>query len=384
MTKTIYTAFLLLSTFHLAFSQHEQVPGTVVAHYPAKDQIYIGSPSIVILDDGTYVASYQKFGKELSRTGQPEETLIATSSDRGKSWEEVASIKPFSWANLFVYQAELYLMGTAGHYGPMAICKSTDGGRNWTTPSILRDDEEYHTAPMPMLIHNGRIFRAMEDRNPREKWGVNFRSFVVSAPLDADLLKPASWTVSNRLRYNQDWPGRAWLEGNMVVDPDGQMWNILRNDFHPNGGQACMIQVSEYGETVDFDPESGFIKFPGGCKKFTIRYDGVSKRYWALSNYIPDEYKGGNPERTRNTLALLSSSDLKNWAVNKIVLQDPDVTYTGFQYADWQFEGDDLIALIRTAYEEPDGTKAHNCHDANYITFYRIEDFRKYTEDIRK
>jgi hypothetical protein len=44
---------------------------------------------------------------------------------------------------------------------------------------------------------------------------------------------------------------------------------------------------------------------------------------------------------------------------------------TGFQYADWQFDGDDLIYLVRTSY---DG--GHNYHDANRITFHRIEDFR--------
>ncbi|GJM33593.1 MAG: hypothetical protein DHS20C18_25940 [Saprospiraceae bacterium] len=363
------------------FGQSE-VPGVIVAHSPAETNIYIGSPSIVILHDGTYVAAYQKFGKELARLGKQEETFIATSNDRGKSWQEIAAMKPFSWANLFVYQTELYLMGTAGHYGPLVISKSLDGGKTWTKPidkqqGLLRDEEEYHTAPVPILIHNGRIFRAMEDRNPREKWGVNFRSFVVSAPLDADLLKASSWTVSNRLRYNQDWPGRAWLEGNLVVSPEGEIWNILRNDIHPEGGKACIIKVSEYGETVTFDPENGFIDFPGGCKKFTIRYDGVSKRYWSLTNYIPEEFKGHNPERTRNTLALISSSDLRNWVVNKIVLQHPDVAHTGFQYADWQFEGNDIITLIRTAYPEPDGTKAHNCHDANYITFFRVENFRK-------
>lgn len=360
-------------------------PGVVVGHSPAETRVYLGSPSIVVLDDGTYVAAYQTFGKELRRRGEPEETIIATSRDRGASWEQLDTIRKMSWANLFLFRGELYLMGTAGHYGPLVIRKSLDGGKSWTAPEsreqgLLRDDQEYHTAPMPMLLHNGRIYRAIEDRNPPEKWGVNFRSMVISAPLGADLLKASSWAVSNRLRYDPEWPGRAWLEGNLVVGPEGKIWNILRNDTRPEGGSACMIQVSEYGETVSFDPETGFIAFPGGCKKFTIRYDAVSGRYWSLSNYIPDEYRGHNPERTRNTLALVSSANLRDWEVNKIVLQHPDVEYTGFQYADWQFEGEDIIALIRTAYPEPGGAKAHNCHDANYITFYRVEGFRDFVD----
>lgn len=361
----------------------QEVPGVVVGHSPAATNIYLGSPSIVILDDGTYVASYQTFGKELKKMGEPEETIIAASRDRGKTWTKLAALKPMSWANLFPFRGELYLMGTAGHYGPLVIRKSRDSGKSWTEPTsagtgILRADEEYHTAPVPMAIHNGRIFRAVEDRNPPEEWGVNFRSLIISAPVEADLLKASSWTASNRLRYDQEWPGRAWLEGNVVVGPEGKIWNILRNDNRPDGGIACMIEVSKYGETVQFDPETGFIDFPGGSKKFTIRYDAVSGRYWSLSNYIPEEYKGENPARIRNTLALISSEDLRNWTVDKIILQHPDVIYTGFQYADWQFEGNDLIALVRTAYTEPDGTKAHNYHDANYITFHRVENFRSY------
>jgi hypothetical protein len=170
----------------------------------------------------------------------------------------------------------------------------------------------------------------------------------------------------------------------VVVTPQGEIVNILRNDNRPEGGKACIIRVSKYGDQVSFDPETGFIDFPGGCKKFNIRYDAVSGRYWALSNYIPEEYKGGNPERTRNTLALVSSRDLRNWEVNKIVLQHPDVTYVGFQYADWRTDGNDMVALIRTAYPEPDGTNANNCHDSNYIIFYRIKDFRYYQSEIRK
>jgi hypothetical protein len=38
---------------------------------------------------------------------------------------------------------------------------------------------------------------------------------------------------------------------------------------------------------------------------------------------------------------------------------------------DWQFEGDDVIAAVRTAFRG-----AHNFHDSNYIVFQRIPRFR--------
>lgn len=44
---------------------------------------------------------------------------------------------------------------------------------------------------------------------------------------------------------------------------------------------------------------------------------------------------------------------------------------TGFQYVDWQFDGEDLIYVVRVAY---DG--AHNFHDANRLTFHKLGGFR--------
>ena len=44
---------------------------------------------------------------------------------------------------------------------------------------------------------------------------------------------------------------------------------------------------------------------------------------------------------------------------------------TGFQYVDWHFDREDIIYLVRTAY-----IGAHNFHDANRVTFSRVERFR--------
>jgi len=52
---------------------------------------------------------------------------------------------------------------------------------------------------------------------------------------------------------------------------------------------------------------------------------------------------------------------------------DQSIDLTGFQYPDWQFDGEDMICLVRVAY---DG--AHSFHDSNRITFHRIENFRRW------
>jgi len=86
----------------------------------------------------------------------------------------------------------------------------------------------------------------------------------------------------------------------------------------------------------------------------------------------------GNPERTRNAVTLMSSPDLRQWSIRSVVLYHPDVDLHGFQYLDWQFETNDLIAISRTAFDDESGG-AHNQHDANDITFHRVTNFRKLT-----
>ena len=41
---------------------HSGVPGVVLAHSPGATGVYIGSPSLVVLENGTYLASHDFFG----------------------------------------------------------------------------------------------------------------------------------------------------------------------------------------------------------------------------------------------------------------------------------------------------------------------------------
>ena len=356
-----------------------KVPGVVVAYSPAKSKQYIGSPGLAVLPNGDYVASHDFFGPGSTKS----RTVVYGSTDKGNTWQKRADVEGQWWSSLFVHRDNLYLMGTRREYGFVVIRRSTDGGKTWTTPrdkdsGMLHDDGRYHCAPVPVVVHDNRIWRAMEDAMGPGGWGSHFRAFMMSAPLDADLLKASSWTSSNRLARNPDWlEGKfgGWLEGNAVVTPEGKIVDILRADYRTGAEKAAVVEISADGKTATFDPAKGFRDFPGGCKKFTIRHDARSKRYWALTNDVPAKHRGPAPQRTRNTLALISSADLKTWEVRAVVLYNADTEKHGFQYADWLFDGDDLIALVRTAHDDGVGG-AKNQHDANFLTFHRIKGFR--------
>lgn len=357
-------------------------PGIVIDHIAAATGTYIGSPSLAVLQDGTYLASHDLFGPK-SNEHVLATSLIFKSVDRGKAWARLSEIHGAFWSTLFVHNDKVYLIGTTAHHGDMVIRRSEDGGKTWTAPrgsrSGLLARGPFHCAPVPVVVHAGRIWRAFEDADGGTEWGKRYRAMMISAPVEADLLNADNWTRSNFVTRDASWLGgkfNAWLEGNAVVAPDGQIVDVLRVDVRPGGQTAALVSISADGKTAAFDPAKGFVKMPGGATKFTIRRDEKTKLYWSLVNDVPANKAAGNAGSVRNTVALVSSPDLREWTIRRELLHHPDAAKHGFQYIDWLFDGDDIIAAVRTAFDDSDGG-AHNYHDANYLTFHRFERFRE-------
>lgn len=376
--------FIVFASFPaVVSSQTEKVPGIVIDHKPASEKIYIGSPSIAILPDGSYVASHDQFG-----TGSTEHeravTEVFSSSDKGKTWIKISEINGQFWSNLFVHRDTLYIMGTWKHHGNLIIRQSADGGKTWTDPAdrkqgLIREGE-YHSAPMPMLYHNGRIWRALEYAGTGTEWGKRYSAMVFSAPENSNLLLASNWSNSNYLTHDTtflDGRFRGWLEGNAVVTPTGELIDILRVATTEKGRDlAAIVRIGDEGKTASFDKATGFFDFSGGARKFSIRYDRRSGRYWTICNLLTKGFEDLDAGSVRNTLVIKSSEDLKKWSIHKVLLQHPDQKKHGFQYIDWQFDGKDIIFVSRTAYDDGFGG-ANNYHDANYLTFHRISNFRK-------
>ena len=371
-------------------------PGVVVAASPDPQRIFLFSPSMAILPDGTYIASFDTRG----------DVIVKASRDRGATWKQLAALPGQKWSTLFVHRGGLYLIGVSSTKGSMIIRRSADGGRTWTEPRNVQTgllaEGRFHCGPTPVVVHNGRVWRAFEEFAPTAPER-HFSAFVMSAPEDADLLVATNWTRSSQIAFRREWLNtrtEEWLEGNLVVTPSGRLVDILRIESHPANGAAAalpgsaaaiprfevagMMDISPDGSRAAFDPNAGFIHFIGSESKFTIRYDPVSKRYWTLGNKITNPDSGTawthSPHHQRNVLALTSSTDLREWteqcrvlsyaAGSVVTKQDSRI---GFQYVDWQFDGNDLIALCRTSWG------GANYHDSNFITFHRIRHFRTLT-----
>ncbi len=371
------------------------VPGIVVAHLSAANKKYIGSPAIVKLDNGELLVSHDIFGPEV-KEGL---TTLYASKDGGKSWQLRAKLNGQFWSSLFVHNKNIYLFGVDKPYGSIVIRKSTDGGTTWSEPvnessGLLFHDAKYHTAPCPVVIFQDRIWRAFEDAGAPGTWPRHFRSLILSAPVDSDLLQAKSWSKTNALASDANWLNGTmggWLEGNVVVSPEQKLCNLIRV-HQPNLPEIiARISYDIPNKKIHFDPKSDFLTFPGGAKKFTIRYDPQSKKYWSLTNWVPlrARDKGKiqpipgylNPastriDRCRNLVALISSNDLQDWQIRTILLEHPDQEKHAFQYLDWLIDGNDILAVARTAYDDKEHGAA-NQHDANYMTFHRFQNFRQ-------
>src|SRR6185312_3860153 len=224
--KNLFPLALLCFTISLQ-AQKLQVPGTVIAHSPVSSGLYIGSPSICILSDGSYLASHDLFGPNSNEFVKPV-SKIYRSANKGRTWQQVAVIEGQFWSKLFTYRGGVYFFGTDKHHGNTIIRTSTDNGNTW---SALVDADhglllqgEYHCAPVTFIEYKGKLWRAMEDAMGEiKKWGKRYGAFMMSMDAEKDPMLASSWKATNVLRYDSTMLGGkfgAWIEGNAVVAPD--------------------------------------------------------------------------------------------------------------------------------------------------------------------
>lgn len=359
------------------------VPGVVVNYLHPEDEIYASSgralcsPSILKLPSGRILASMDVYAP-----GGPQNlTIFFASDDGGETWKYLCELMPCYWGSLFWHSGALYMLATSSEYGDLLIGRSRDEGATWEPPVRLfpgggMADAGLHKAPMPVIRHAGRLWSGI-DYGSWKRGGHS--NALLSADENANLLRPESWVLTPFLKYDPAWHGASVgkamgaIEGNAVPAPDGGILNVLRYNCGgavPSHDRALVLR----GDVRDPEARLTFERFldmPGGSNsKFQLRRDPVSGAFFALVSEIVD------PQRpaARNVLSLISTPDLECWRVcaRLVDRRESDPSRVGFQYPDFDFDGDDLICLSRTA-----DHGARNFHDANFITFHRVRDFRE-------
>ena len=354
--------------------------GTVVNYVHPEDDVYaysgnyLCSPSIVRHPDGYLLASM-----DLHTGGAPQNlTLIYRSDDNGETWHYVSELMPCFWGKMFIHNGELYMLACSTEYGDLLIGKSVDGGRTFSAPVTLlrgtngkKGNVGVHKNPQNILRHNGRIYETLE-------WGAwankeyGHAAMVMSCDEKDDLMVPENWSFTEPRTFEHFAPEVADLpiptmtiEGTLAVSPDGKLLNLRRFGKRDH---AIAYEVN----TVDHEAQltySHLINFPANFSKFMIKYDKISGKYYSVATRL---YEGGH-DSARNYLTLMVSEDLVNWQ-DVCVLQDYRHCHwqeVGFQYVDFEIEGEDIIYLCRTAING-----ANSFHNSNYATFHRIENFR--------
>lgn len=352
------------------------VPGTVINYLHPEDKEYgfsgryLASPSILTLPNGTILSSMDVFGAEGQNL-----TLIYRSLDGGESFEYLTELFPCFWGKLFLAGGRLYMLGCSREYGDLLIGRSDDNGESWTMPTVLFRGSNIpsecgnHRAPMRFEVSHGLVMTDVQYGT----WGKGmFYDYVLSAPENADLLDPESWTAS------EPWSPRehpeaaikgiaGGIEGCVVTAPDGRVYDILR---YASGRLLKLgFDPSDREGELTFE---GFIDCPINPSKVDIVFDKASGLYFMIGSYRLEK-----PCTNRNLLSLLCSSDLESWTLvsHLIDYRNDDPSMIGFQYVSFEIVGDDIIYQSRTAMNG-----AHNYHDSNYATFHRIKDFRRLIE----
>ena len=338
------------------------------------------SPTLCRLPSGALLS-----GNDVWAPGRPSDVAqLFKSTDEGKTWRYVTDLHPCLWPKLFVHRGKLYALSCSMEYGNLQISCSEDEGETWCMPAVLMTGEGFsefgpHKAPVPVVEHKGRLYTAIE----YGAWKIgDHQSTLLSIDADADLMDPANWCFSPFLRLDRSWPGVpdgikcGYIEGNAVIGPDGELYNLLRMDF-PGRGKACLLRAGKDPEAPEEFVE--VIDCPlGANSKFEVHRDPVTGKYVMIGTEQVDDVKdaSGNPHPVqRLVLSMAVSEDLRHWRVvyRLFDYRQCDPEFVGFQYPSWLISGNDLYVQSRVAIN---GGETY--HNANCEIFSVVHDFRQY------
>ena len=357
---------------------------------PENKKVYVGSPAVVqVPNTDTYLSSHDFFFNTLDVTVQ----VFKSSRSQGVGeWVYAGNVSGMYWANLFSHGPYIYMMGVSAgdddNNRSIAITRTKTLGETWEAPSILfpaksRHGTFYHCAPTPTILgSDGRFYRAYEVHEGYVGALIIFTRNPVNDT--TNLMDPLSWQMSSIETFSSDmvptdWDQQTnwgWQEGN-AVEMDGNVYDILRIDGQTKktNNKAALLKLDPQTNILKFQE---MINFPSTDSKFTIRRDQKSGDFFTLSNNVTAEAISLGTVYARNNLILARSKDLLHWHVCKTLLRDDSgfdpldsARFTGFNYVDWIFSGEDILYAIRSGYRG-----SNTFHNANRLTVKREYGFR--------
>ncbi len=372
---------------------------------PDPKNVYAYTPGIIRLSSGRLIATMDVGGpgvkdlpgpKGLRGEGpHPWQGIIFISDDGGETWREVGRF-PFFHARPFVAGDSIYILG---HAGDLRIIRSNDQGESWSASTNLTEDEWWHQSACSVVYANDRVYLVMEKLvGPPNSWKqATLAPVVMSAPVNADLTRRESWTLSPPrmwidliggapamvgIPFKQGTAG--WFEANLVAihdpnhpwyDPEGSTFYLWMRAANVPPNLACIAKVTEDGGRLALDTAKApsgrtiaYLPCPGGHMKFYILYDEPSSLYWLVSSHSTDSLSG---PYERHRLALHYSTNLFDWQMAGLVAVGKSKEQAR-HYASAVVDGDDLLVLSRS------GTAAaKSAHDGDIISLHRVKRFRK-------
>jgi len=328
---------------------------------------FLGTPAIIRTKSGKLIASMDVF-----ESWKPQNvTLMFYSEDDGKNWKYITDLYPFYWTTLFYYKEKLYALGLTTEYGSLQIICSEDEGETWTEAKTLFHGSNctckyggVHKPPMQIVSHNGRLYMSCE--YGCWEYGSHLPA-VISIDENDDLMVAENWSMTEVLPYDGEWAEKSGkqgdtIEGNLVVAPDGNMYNFMRYKI----GEMLKLKVNT--EDPDAMLEfSGIINAPVSNSMFRIV--PVDDKYIMITNRKTEEAAKYEHWSYRNVLSMYETTDLENFTLVKDIFNFEHIhpKEVGFQYPAVLYENGEIRLMVRSAFN-----KADNSHNSNYMLFCKL------------
>ena len=198
-------------------------------------------------------------------------------------------------------QGDAYLMGTSKNHGcdgdqPLRRWRRhVDGAERQARASARR--RQVSLRPVPVVVHNGRIWRRWRRDGPR-RLGVAF-SFLHDVPRPTAICSTRATGLRAIAWARSPVAGRRvprLAGGQRGRDARGRVVNILRVDYRPEGEKAAIVEISEDGKKGDVRSQLGFHRFPGRGQEV---HDPLRSRSRRCTGRSPIPSCRGTKPRTR-------------------------------------------------------------------------------------